>query len=288
MKCYFACNDRSHAYDPLIKALVTSAIKNTTLDMYCIYDGKPNDLTEWLEERNVHIIYHRSNFYDAMENHYASNLKGLITASGTFLRCDIPMLETQDDYILYVDCDVIFIKDIDFSKIEKPEYFACAQEFDKNDYTNFNAGIMYMNIKNLRATYEEFKNYITNNLDKLYTFDQTAYQFFYGREKLTILPEIYNHKPYWGVDENAVIIHYHGPKPYDFESLFKLAQNPARILVDKSPEGYIYYLKLFKEYLPEIKYMPFVDFKIKHFEKYTILRRKIKNFLRKKLYVPIK
>lgn len=260
MKWYFASNDRSHKYDELIKAAVRSALKNTTLNTYFIYDGKPNDLTQWLEKHNVKIIYHRCNFYDELEKYYNDPM-ALIIASGAFLRCDIPLIEQQDDYVLYTDCDVIFNKDINFVDIPNPEYFACSQEANKDDWDCFNTGVMLMNVKKLRETYEDFKNYIVKHLPELYTFDQTAYQFFYGREKLTTLPEIYNHKPYWGIDKNAVIIHYHGPKPTDFINCKKLNTACYKVLYNKSPKGYDYYLKLFQQYSP-IKYKRYLFFKL--------------------------
>lgn len=141
-----------------------------------------------------------------------------------------------------------------------PEYFSCSAEMDRLNFDCFNTGIMVMNIKNLRNTYDDFTNYIVNNLSKFRTFDQTAYQYFYGREKLTPLPEIYNYKPYWGRNENAVIVHFHGPKPYDFKTCKSLWQiEDCKILFNLAPKSYYtYYLPLFKKYSPETRYHRFL------------------------------
>lgn len=250
MKWYFACNSESKEYEPLIKVAVLSAIKNTTLEPHFIFDGKPNALTQWLEEKDVKVIYHKSNLYPILEKKYKGN--ELKISSGAYLRCDIPMIEQEDDYVLYTDCDVIFLKDVE---LQKPEYFACTPEVDKNDWKTFNTGVMFMNIKNLRKSYKGFCRFIKWNLWRLVTWDQTAYQLYYGN-KNTKLDFKFNHKIYWGIDKNAVILHYHGAKPTMFTSEDSI-KNMAYfngLLYRKSPESYEYYLNLFKEYYTEIEY----------------------------------
>ena len=252
MKWYFACNSDSKEYEPLIKAAVTSALQNTTLEPHFIFDGEPNELTQWLEEKGVKIIYHRSNLYPILEKKYKGN--ELKIASGAYLRCDIPIIEEEDDYILYTDCDVIFLKDVE---PQKPEYFACTSEVDKNDWKTFNTGVMFMNVKNLRKSYKGFCRFIKWNLSRLITWDQTAFQLYYGK-KNTHLDLKFNHKLYWGIDDDAVILHYHGAKPTMFcdENSIKNMAYFNGILYKKNPASYEYYLNLFKEYYPEITYSP--------------------------------
>jgi len=252
MKWYFACNQQSKEYKPLIKAAVISAIKNTTLEPCFIYDGTSDDLTEWLEEKGVKIIYHKSNLYPILAKKYKDN--ELKISSGAYLRCDIPMLEKDEDYVLYTDCDVIFLKDVQNFDI-KPEYFCCAPEVDIENTKIFNTGVMYMNIKNLRKTYKGFCRFIKYNLWRLVTWDQTAYQLYYGK-KYSPLDLNYNHKIYWGINKDASIIHYHGAKPTMFENEESIKNMDFfnGLLYKKNPESYEYYLKLFQEYYPDITY----------------------------------
>ena len=84
MKWYFACNSESKEYEPLIKVAVLSAIKNTTLEPHFIFDGKPNALTQWLEEKDVKVIYHKSNLYPILEKKYKGN--ELKISYGAYLR----------------------------------------------------------------------------------------------------------------------------------------------------------------------------------------------------------
>lgn len=249
MKWYFACNDKSPDFYPLIKGAVNSALENTFLEPHFIYDGAENELTEWLKEKNVKIINHRISFYEELGNHYNENLLNI--ASGAFLRCDIPVIEKEDEFVLYTDCDVLFLKD--FESSIKPEYFACSTQFDKKNFRDFNTGVMLMNVNKLRESHEKFTKFIVENLNVLNTFDQTAYQIFYNG-KNTKLPVIFNHKPYWGTDENAAILHFHGAKPTDFTSDEALKIMPHYNLYKKNPVAYDFYLSLFKKYCPEIQY----------------------------------
>lgn len=255
MKWYFACNDKSPDFFPLIKAAVNSVKKHTDLEPHFIYDGEENELTQWLKEHRVKIIHHRVSFYDALEKHYDTKI--LAIASGAFLRCDIPIIETEEEFVLYTDCDVLFLKDIksDFKLEYNPKYFACSTQFTKNNFTDFNTGVMLMNVKQLRKSHQQFCNFIVKNLDILNTFDQSAYQIFYSG-KNTNLPTIYNHKPYWGVDENAVILHFHGCKPTTFTSDEALKNLPYMHyqLYKKNPKAYDFYLELFRNYGPEMQY----------------------------------
>lgn len=93
MKWYFASNDKSESFYPLIKGAVNSALKNTSLDPHFLYDGEENELTEWLRNKGVKVIPHRVSFYDALKNHYPEI--ALNVASGAFLRCDIPIVEKK-------------------------------------------------------------------------------------------------------------------------------------------------------------------------------------------------
>lgn len=251
MKWYFACNDRSPDFFPLIKGAVESALKNTTLQPHFIYDGVENELTQWLKQRGVRIINHRISFYNALEKYYDE--ASLAIASGAFLRCDIPIIETEDEFVLYTDCDVLFLKNFELDL--KPKYFACSTQFTKRNFTDFNTGVMVMNVKKLRESHNKFIEFIVENLNLLSTFDQTAYQIFYGN-KNTKLPTIYNHKPYWGIDNNAVILHFHGAKPTTFidEEKLKTLSYIYNKLYRKNPEAYDFYLELFKKYYPEMEY----------------------------------
>lgn len=285
MKWYFACNEKSTNFFPLIKAAVNSALENTTLEPIFIYDGKENELTNWLEAKGVKIIFHRVSFYDALEKNYDE--AELAIASGAFLRCDIPLLEHEDKFVLYTDCDILFLKD--FQTNLEPKYFACSAQHNIENFKDFNSGVMLMNTEKLRESHKVFSGFIIKNINILSSYDQTAYQLFYDG-KNTKLPTIFNHKPYWGVDENAVILHFHGAKPINFVSDEKLKTLPPvySTLYRKNPLAYDFYLNLFQKYYPEIEYETEAINKLKNgvypltqASKRPFITR-IKNFLTKK------
>lgn len=251
MKWYFACNDQSPAYDYMIRAAVESAIKNTSLVPHFVYDGTPGPLTLWLEQKGVKVIRHRVTFYDSLQAFYSP--QELKTASGTFLRCDIPLLETNDELVLYTDCDVIFASDIQLQDIQYPVFFACAPEGIKTDRSFFNTGVMLMNIPALRETHHDFETFIETSLTGLNVYDQTAYNRFYANQSAW-LPLEYNWKPYWGENPDAKIIHFHGPKPHDLVRM--LTGEPVTDIYERlfamDRLGCIRHLSLFCEYSEEL------------------------------------
>lgn len=247
MKWYFASNNQSPDYTYLIKAAVESALKNTTLEPYFIYDGTPDALTKWLERKGVQVIFHRVSFYDQLKAFYPP--EQLKTPSGAFLRCDIPLLETEDDLVLYTDCDVLFPTEVNPHNLPRPALFSCSPETGKTDWSILNTGVMLMNLPELRKTHRDFTAFIKDHLPELDTYDQTAYNLFYG-EKNTRLPLAYNWKPYWGENPDAKIIHFHGPKPH---SIFRIINGEPvpeiyQRLFARNRFGCIHYLSQFCEY----------------------------------------
>ena len=114
MKWYFALSGTSLSPDDIyancIRAAVRSAVRNTTLIPNLIFDGPKNDFIRELEDCGVTIIYHRSRLYDTFCSAYQENLPLQRIAAGAYLRVDIPLIETEEDYVLYTDCDVLFFE----------------------------------------------------------------------------------------------------------------------------------------------------------------------------------
>lgn len=223
MKWFFAINDsakRFELYSQMIKVAVYTANHNTSLEAFCIYDGEENELTSWLRKNHVKIIFHRTPHYQKLQNIGGSHFT---IGTGAFLRVEIPQIVAmngiKDEYVLYTDADVMFIKDVteDFKDINC-EYFAVAPEKDYDSRNTMNTGVMYMNTKNLLECHQEFNQFIRKNLRKFckVAFDQGGYSRFF-RGKWDWLDATLNWKAYWHRNEQAKIIHFHGPKPNHFE-----------------------------------------------------------------------
>jgi len=117
VKWYFAISEISLSrensdWPGLIKAAVRSARMNTTLKPHMLYNGEPNEFTNEIANLGVTIVPHRVSFYDALLSEKEKNPNfDLLSWSGAHLRIEIPLIEKQDEIVLYTDCDVMFLKD---------------------------------------------------------------------------------------------------------------------------------------------------------------------------------
>jgi hypothetical protein len=139
------------------------------------------------------------------------------------------------------------LKDIGNIMDVRPEYFACAGEFSKEPIP-LNTGVMVMNVNKLYETLEPFVNYITDNnrFTGLGAFDQGAYQTYYAGKSSPLDP-LYNWKPYWGINEDAKIIHFHGPKIVSIEQMLNNEPNvdpTCRHMFNINPQSYKHYADL--------------------------------------------
>lgn len=256
MKWFFGFSRDTDWYDNYvryIKCAVNSCQANTTLEPYFIYHGLPDELTDWLEKRNVKIIYTKLSFYDFIKQQDNSKLNHNV-AVGAYLRTEIPRIMNQlnftDEFVLYTDCDVMFLKEIDVTNLQ-PEYFACASEMNMQDNIGFNTGVMLMNVKKLHDTFPDFLDFIKSgdNILKMPAFDQGMYQSFY-KGKHTILDPVYNWKPYWGVGADARIVHFHGIKVENIERVLagQRSHPLSYFIYPNNVDSYKHYLDKALEY----------------------------------------
>ncbi|CAN5570801.1 glycosyltransferase [soil metagenome] len=225
---FFALTEASTAfrqYAEMIMVAVHTAKQSTSLVPHCIYDGGENSFTDWLMKREVTIVPHRSFVHDALvelgERKGNPHLGPAL--AGAFSRVELPELVTKSGSagrVLYTDCDVMFRGEVVPTLEARPcDYFAVAPESTRDDYANMNTGVMLMNTGRLRETLPAFRDYIRETLDALESesWDQAAYRRFYRGAHGPLwdrLPPELNWKPYWGHNDDAKIIHFHGPKPF--------------------------------------------------------------------------
>ncbi|MDY7022779.1 MAG: hypothetical protein SWJ54_15730, partial [Cyanobacteriota bacterium] len=219
MKWFIATNDFSHRFEQyaqMIKVAVYSAQKNTSLEPFLIYDGKENDLTQWLRKNQVEIIGHRTPHYNKFKTLSQGHFN---VGTGAFLRVEIPnildRLGIRDQYILYTDCDVMFAQDVvDDLENTSCEYFSVAPDQDPDNPDWINTGVMYMNVVNLLKKHDDFNRFIDSELSNLVkqSYDQGAYRRFF-KGMWNHLDITMNWKAYWQPNPEAKIIHFHGPKP---------------------------------------------------------------------------
>jgi hypothetical protein len=266
MKWFFALNEYGNEFEEyckLLKVAVCSAQENTSLEPVFLYDGQSNHLTSWIDARGIRIIHCRSMMYEKLEafSRSQSNNDFLSIGGGAFLRTEIPKITLDhsmpDKFVLYTDLDVMFLSDVvqDFSLLH-PKYFAVAPESKITNYKKMNSGVMIMNLSSLRKVDKQFRRYLLENADDLFirSWDQTAYQIFFrglfGTFKWNKLSPVYNWKPYWGQNDSAKIIHFHGPKPYQ-KTLLDRKETAAHLLPLLKYRGssYDYFCSIWEDFL---------------------------------------
>jgi lipopolysaccharide biosynthesis glycosyltransferase len=253
MKWFFALNQSSTLFDSyceMAKAAVISASKNTDLEPVLLFDGNSPEFIHWMQNHRVTVIQMESSLSEELAKIAPDRLE---VSKGAFLRVDVPWVMEQmswtDPYVLYTDCDVLFLKSLDFSDI-RPTYFAVTSEINIEDNLNMNSGVMVMNIENLQRTYQKFRRFIIKYLNHFayLDYDQTAYRCYYHIEWQTLPPE-YNWKPYWEMNQDAKILHFHGPKPTEKE-LARQKELPP-IKQDLVNDGYFHWVTVWECYAEE-------------------------------------
>ena len=252
MKWFMAINEEANGfsnYAQLLQVAISSGRRYPGLEPHVLYDGNPNWLTRWLDERGVPVWSVRSMFYDQLQSIAQRRGHPWVTqiGAGTFLRVELPRFARQrgvhDRYVLYTDVDVLFLADpTEALRKAKPRYFAVTPEMKPDDLAPMNAGVMVMNLPRLRREQRRFFKHLRKNLHRYSVenraWDQDAYQEWYGlhRHRLSHkvswrlehvigvrvarsvlwdpLPLTLNWKPNWGANPDAEIIHFHGAKPH--------------------------------------------------------------------------
>ena len=244
---------------------------------------------------NIHFIKIDNSFF---KDFYIS---GHITHA-TYYRILIPKLLQDLDKILYLDCDIIVLKDIfELYNINIDNYlFAAVNEgvLDRQKELRmpenepyFNAGVMLMNLKRWREENisEKIIQFIKDNPKKLKNWDQDALNAtMYGKWlnlnikfNYTKLLREKNKLQQKEIKDNVSVIHYTNLKPWNY-----LCMDPLK---------YKYFLYLEKTDWKTIKIIDknLKNILIKFLEKFALflfsektilLIKKIKNFLGIKFY----
>jgi hypothetical protein len=243
MKWYTAISSRSPGeYFEMLDVAIYSCLKNTDFIPNVLCDAECGGVEKW-KRKGVNVIYFKGEVFSAFVEQFKDD-KRLLGVAGAYLRSNIPLVEKEDKFVLYTDSDVLFNKVASADlKMIKPKYMACAPEFNRNDWSYFNTGAMIINVENMRNEYRRFADFVIPNFKKLCAMahDQGAYNLLY-KNAWEKLPVELNWKPYWGYNENAGIIHFHGPKPKDIRNYFNGCMDDIKL--DATDNGKQIYEKM--------------------------------------------
>jgi len=216
MKWFLGFADNGNdEYRAMVKVAVHTAQNMTSLEPYLLYDGQQNDFTAWLEKRGVHIVPFQSSLIKTLRERGA-DANQVAIGRGALLRIHIPeILQREgivDENIIYSDCDVLFMDNLEELERMSPKVLAACPEHDPLDWSYFNSGVLVMQRQALENSYDAFCAFFRERYELEWAFDQDAYNLFYQKEWQKI-PLEYNWKPYWGYNPHAKIVHFHGLKP---------------------------------------------------------------------------
>ncbi len=267
MKWYFAVSEASmartdHDWEGLLKAAVNSARQNTQLEPHLLYDGEPSALTRELEGRGVRVITHRVRLYPDLATYAAQNSlepMWLPVAAAAFLRFDIPIIEQEDDLVLYTDVDVLFLSQPNFFRTKPPLLFGASTQSTER-YDDMNSGVLLLNVPAMRSDHGALCTFAAANLGL--GLDQEILRVHY-RDRYDLLDRSLNWKPYWGPNPSAQIVHFHGPKPAAVRPFVLDGTLPGyeewRKLLLHGPEGYRSYLAEWDRYADPDRVICMVD-----------------------------
>ncbi len=130
-----------------------------------------------------------------------------------------------------------------------------------------NAGVILLNVANLRAVHDQFMAFMTNpsNMEMdlpLLRFrykgggplDQGALRGFFGN-KTEFLPWKYNWKAFWEYNSNHHILHFHGKKPAQYRDFSQKKKEHYTIIEEwcKVANGCAKHLSIFDTWLEKVK-----------------------------------
>jgi len=253
-KWYFAINEAGlERVRNQIHVAVQSCREVAGLLPHCLYSGEDVSRLDDLRELGVTVIPHRPLLEKELREGYGDEKYEVFC--GHWLRGDLPLIETQEKYILYTDVDVMFRRPFDGLKLPE-KAVAAAPEQQQREKRYFNSGVLVMNLPVMRDLLPAFHETIRARLKNDFTYpphDQGSFNAFY-HDKMEWLPVEMNWKPYWGENPQAQIVHFHGPKPRQIDR-FKAGideRRPAlQALWARNPAAYDVYVAEFDAWLRE-------------------------------------
>ncbi len=194
------------------KLAVLSARLAGGLEPRLLYFGAATAFTDWMRMQGVMIVNAEPPCLDAMrEAARRGRFQG--HSIGHWLRLAIPHVDHDAEYGLYTDCDIVFRRCPEVSRLA-PAVFAAAPEFAPDAWNYFNSGVMLMNLPAMRVTAPALEAVLRDRLsgpdDRPYD-DQIALNQVYRGHWQRLDPS-FNWKPYWPFNSEASILHFHGPK----------------------------------------------------------------------------
>lgn len=250
MKTLWFMNADARSYQHLshVKAAIVSAIANNVNDLYPVimiqntHVSAPRWFLEFNKTNYGIVLYHNLSFINILNKRVYIDSSfpgkvyhhkwGSLAMTATFLRFDIPLVLPQIksmlatkvnvnvdfDYVLYTDTDVLITANYKVSDLPKPRMMLQACDRVKRNVPE-NAGVLYINVK----AFEPLSKDIVRWAERVNwtwpgdLWDQGMMNNYFltqpANTRPELMPPLYHWKPYWGRNDRAALIHFHGSKP---------------------------------------------------------------------------
>ena len=209
-------------------AVASAKLHSPSLLPIAILQGEDADehFVSTLRELGVTILNHTAQFHSSADRR-SLHVPPLLRSSCLFLdihRIVDAMSQQLDrtrvdlDFVLWTDTDVVFMNDINACKLPKPDIISAGPGITKFDSTRFSFGVMYLNAKEFGRMASKQKTmachaYQAFSTEGLHELIQDSI----GHKQISVLPEGYDWKPFWGDPKIIVmgdqpimhIVHYH-------------------------------------------------------------------------------
>jgi hypothetical protein len=218
LKWYFTANRATleNKFDQ-VRAAVASSHQLGNVSAFCVIDDY-DDLSvlagrlAWMEKMGVRLILHRAELFEKIRAHLGPAPESL---SDTWLKYDIPLLNHEDEHVLYTDVNVLFRKPFDFNTVNSGT-IACIRNYDDSVASAFSDGVLLMNLPALRASRSQVVSALPfSRLDLAANAAELLLNRAYG-ECWDRLPDFCGWNPAWGINLEAPVVCYEAE---DFDAL---------------------------------------------------------------------
>ena len=220
MEYFFGINEGGVPHLGMHARILVQTAKRVGVDaLSLLYAGQACAFTEWMERQGISVVFTQPRITSSLREAARRGLYSL-DMLGHWLRSEVCFMSGGDAFATYVDCDTVFLQKPALDAV-RPDVFACAPEFDPDNWSYVNTGVMVMNKAALREDYFRFSECALKKIffaGDRYLNDQIVYNELY-RGKWERLDLVHNWKPYWGFNAAASILHFHGPKLGSIRSL---------------------------------------------------------------------
>ena len=264
MKWFVGLNTQAPQYQyylEMVQVALWTCRQYTPLEPVLLLDGEAGGFSSWFRQMGGQVIQTESRLKSDLLrlSRETGNSGAAEFGPGVYLRLEIPRIMREqgwkEPYAIYTDCDIVFQQAF---RLEDLPGFNCpiavGPEGDPADVRQWNSGFMVLNLNRFEEVENELIAFMRKDLPDAILHDWDQYslkRFFEDPESVCSLDSVWNWKPYWGVNDKAKVVHFHGPKPFVRQILDTDLVPPVYLPFVKN--GFEAYSSRWDSYLSELR-----------------------------------